>query len=145
MSSQAGDIAAALAYQVKKEIAENYFGHRRELEEEREELLDQGKKIQKAWEQEVLAALRTIVALFPGPEKGRAFLALIGQEDSNRRAPGIVSPDIFRSPGGLPASPDLHFPGEIPGPDRPTVPPGRGEKQGCTGKTPHLAKKNQSP
>jgi hypothetical protein len=94
MSSQAGDIAAALAYQVKKEIAENYFGHRKELEEEREELLDQGKKIQKAWEQEVLAALRTIVALFPDPEKGRAFLALIGQEDLIGGSPKS-SPRIF--------------------------------------------------
>ncbi|MBI5586510.1 MAG: hypothetical protein HY892_22085 [Deltaproteobacteria bacterium] len=79
--SQVGDIAAALAYQVKKEIAENYFGTRRELEEEREELLAQGQKIQKTWEQEVLATLRMIVSLFPDPEKGRAFLNLVGQED----------------------------------------------------------------
>jgi hypothetical protein len=81
MSSQVGDIAAALAYQVKKEIAENYFGTRRELEEEREELLAQGEKIQKAWEQEVLAILRTMANLFPDPETGRAFRTLIGLED----------------------------------------------------------------
>jgi hypothetical protein len=81
MPSQAGDIAAALAYQVKKEIAENYFGTRRELEEEREELLDQGRKIQKAWDQEVLAVLRMMAGLFPDPEKGRALLTLIGQEE----------------------------------------------------------------
>jgi hypothetical protein len=94
MTSQTGDIAAALAYQVKKEIAENYFGHRRELEAEREELLDQGKKIQKAWDQEVLAVLRMIVALFPDPVMGREFLTLIGQEDLNG-ANAASSPRIF--------------------------------------------------
>jgi hypothetical protein len=94
MSSQVGDIAAALAYQVKKEIAENYFGARRELEEEREELLAQGRKIQKAWEQEVQSVLRMIVALFPDPEKGRAFLTLSGQEDLTE-ANAASSPRIF--------------------------------------------------
>jgi hypothetical protein len=94
MSSQVGDIAAALAYQVKKEIAENYFGARRELEEEREELLAQGNKIQKAWEQEVLAVLRMTAALFPDPEKGKAFLTLAGQEDWPGWSPE-ASPRIF--------------------------------------------------
>lgn len=76
--SQAGDIAAALAYQVKKEIAENYFGTRRELEEEREDLLVQGGKIRRAWEQEVAAPLNMIVDLLPDPEAGRTFRSLVG-------------------------------------------------------------------
>jgi hypothetical protein len=80
LSSQVGDIAAALAYQVKKEIAENYFGTRRELEEEREDLVRQANKIQKAWVQEVLAPLVLIGELLLDPEKVKSFFALLGRE-----------------------------------------------------------------
>ncbi len=80
MSSQVGDIAAALAYQVKKEIAENYFGTRRELEEEREDLIRQAKKIQKAWVQEVQAPLVLIGELLLDPETVKSFLSLLGQD-----------------------------------------------------------------
>ena len=80
MSSQVGDIAAALAYQVKKEIAENYFGTRRELEEEREDLIRQAKKIQKAWVQEVETPITLIGELLLNPETLKSFFALLGRE-----------------------------------------------------------------
>ena len=80
MSTKVGDIAAALAYQVKKEIAENYFGTRRELEEEREDLIRQAHKIQKAWVQEVQAPLVLIGELLLDPETVESFLLLLGQE-----------------------------------------------------------------
>ena len=80
MSTQVGDIAAALAYQVKKEIAENYFGTRRELEEEREDLIRQANLIQEAWVQEVEALLVLIGELLLDPETVKSFLALLGQE-----------------------------------------------------------------
>ena len=80
MSTQVGDIAAALAYQVKKEIAENYFGTRRELEEEREDLIRQAKRFQKAWVQEVQAPLVLIGELLLDPETAKSFFALLGQE-----------------------------------------------------------------
>lgn len=80
MSARVGDIAAALAYQVKKEIAENYFGTRRGLEEEREDLTRQAKKIQKAWVQEVQAPLALVGELLLDPETVKSFLALLGQE-----------------------------------------------------------------
>ena len=80
MSTKVGDIAAALAYQVKKEIAENYFGTRRELEEEREGLIRQANTIQKAWVQEVQALLVLIGELLLDPETVKSFPALLGQE-----------------------------------------------------------------
>jgi len=78
---QVGDITAALAYQIKKEIAENYFGTRKGLEEEREDLIRKGKKLEKVWEQEVLPILTRIYQLFVREEEGRAFLDLIKRED----------------------------------------------------------------
>ncbi len=76
-----GDISAALAYQVKKEIAENYFGSRKALEEERADLIRQEGFLKKAWEQEVLSILTRIYLLFIREEEGRAFLDLIKRED----------------------------------------------------------------
>lgn len=81
MPHQVGDIAAALAYQIKKEIAENYFGTRKILEEERQDLLLQGKKLQKIWEGEVLPLLDRIVQLLMGGQSGRAFGSFIGRGD----------------------------------------------------------------
>jgi hypothetical protein len=79
LSTQVGDIAAALAYQVKKEIAENYFGTRRELEEEREDLIRQAKKIQKSWGLEVQDRLTLIGELLLEPETAKSFFVLLGQ------------------------------------------------------------------
>lgn len=81
MSTQVGDIAAALAYQVKKEIAENFFGTRRELEEEREDLVRRANKIQKTWVQEVQARLVLMGELLLDPETVKSFFALLGQEN----------------------------------------------------------------
>ena len=81
MSPEVGDIAAALAYQVKKEIAENYFGGRKDLEEEREDLIRRGEKLHRSWEQEVRPVLLRIYRLLTGGEAGRAFLSLINRED----------------------------------------------------------------
>ncbi len=81
MSPPVGDISAALAYQVKKEIAENYFGSRKALEEERDDLARQEGILEKAWEQEVLSILTRIYLLFIREEEGRAFLNLIKRED----------------------------------------------------------------
>jgi hypothetical protein len=94
LSTQVGDIAAALAYQVKKEIAENYFGTRRELEEEREDLVRQANTIQKAWAQEVQAPLVLIGELLLDPETVNSFFALLSQE---------------RLPLGAPDPPDRNF------------------------------------
>jgi hypothetical protein len=80
LSTKVGDIAAALAYQVKKEIAENYFGTRRELEEEREDLIRQADRIQKAWVEEVQVLLALIGELLLDPETVKSFLALLGRE-----------------------------------------------------------------
>ena len=87
MSSQVGDIAAALAYQVKKEIAENYFGTRRELEEEREDLVGQANKVRKDWSQEVQAPLVLIGELLLEPETVKSFLALLGQDRLSLEVP----------------------------------------------------------
>ncbi|MCJ7832867.1 MAG: hypothetical protein MUQ20_00585 [Deltaproteobacteria bacterium] len=81
MPSQVGDIAAALAYQVKKEIAENYFGTRKILEEERDVLIRQGEQLKKTWDREVLPVLTNIFQLFVREEEGRAFLDLIKRGD----------------------------------------------------------------
>ena len=81
MSPEVGDIAAALAYQVKKEIAENYFGGRKDLEEEGEDLIRRGEKLQRSWEGEVRPLLLRIYRLLTGGEAGRAFLSLINRED----------------------------------------------------------------
>jgi hypothetical protein len=81
MPSDAGDIAAALAYQVKKEIAENYFGARRSLEEEREELLSRSRKLVRSWEKEVLPLLIQIGSLLMSETAVRAFLKIIKRED----------------------------------------------------------------
>jgi hypothetical protein len=81
MSPQVGDIAASLAYQLKKEIAENYFGTRKLLEEEREDLLLQAKRLQKRWKRDVLPSLDKIVQLLMEEEPGRAFGCLIERGD----------------------------------------------------------------
>ena len=81
MSSQVKDISAALAYQVKKEIAENYFGSRKDLEEEREDLLRHGEKIEAEWGSKVLPILRKICQFLIGEAEIRAFLKLIQRED----------------------------------------------------------------
>lgn len=94
MSTQVGDIAAALAYQVKKEIAENFFGTRRELEEEREELVRQANTIQKAWVQEVQAPLVLIGELLLDSETVNSFFAFFGWK---------------RSPPAVPDRPDRAF------------------------------------
>jgi|GEM_PF-2398954 len=80
MTREVGDIAAALAYQVKKEIAQNFFGTRRALEEEKEELQREKEELLKEWEEKVLPFLRKIRLLLKGEEEGRAFLALIGEK-----------------------------------------------------------------
>jgi hypothetical protein len=76
-----GDIAAALAYQIKKEIAENYFGTRKILEEERDVLIRQGEQLKKTWDREVLPILTNIFQLFVREEEGRTFLNLIKRGD----------------------------------------------------------------
>lgn len=81
MTPRTGDIAAALAYQIKKEIAENYFGTRKELEEERQSLLELRKKLKKTWTQEVGPLLIWIYEALMEGETGRAFLALIDQRE----------------------------------------------------------------
>ena len=81
MTPPVADISAALAYQVKKEIAENYFGSRKVLEEERNDLIRQEEILKKAWEQKVLSILTSIYLLFIREEEGRAFLDLIKRED----------------------------------------------------------------
>ncbi len=81
MPRQVGDIASALAYQVKKEIAENYFGTRKILEEERNDLIRQEKKLEKASQQEVLPILIRIHHLFMGEEEGQSFLDLLQRGD----------------------------------------------------------------
>lgn len=81
MPRQVGDIASALAYQVKKEIAENFFGTRKILEEERDDLIRQGIKLEKAGEQEVLPILIRIHHLLIGEEEGQAFLDLIQRRE----------------------------------------------------------------
>jgi hypothetical protein len=76
-----GDIAVALAYQIKKEIAENYFGTRKILEEECEVLIRQGEQLKKTWDREVLPILTNIFQLFVREEEGRTFLNLIKRGD----------------------------------------------------------------
>jgi hypothetical protein len=75
-----GDISAALAYQVKKEIAENFFGTRKALEEEREDLITQMGRLQKNWKGEVLPFLKRMVYFLVDRETGIQFVRLIQQE-----------------------------------------------------------------
>jgi hypothetical protein len=81
MPSDAGDIAAALAYQVKKEIAENYFGTRRLLEEEREAIVSRARKLLRSWEKEVLPPLIQVGQLLMSEPSIQAFLGIIRRED----------------------------------------------------------------
>lgn len=81
MTRKNGDISAALAYQLKKEIAENYFGTRKNLEEERETLLGRRVELNEAWEKEILPLLTNIFKLLVGNEAGKSFLELIGKKD----------------------------------------------------------------
>ena len=81
MPSNTGDIAAALAYQVKKEIAENFFGTRRLLDEEREELLSRSGKLLRSWEKEVLPPLIQVGHLLMSEPSIQAFLKIIRRED----------------------------------------------------------------
>jgi hypothetical protein len=81
MSPRTDDIYAALAYQVKKEIAENYFGSRKALEEEREDLLRQREELAELWARKVLSYLKRICRTLVGEAEGRAFLSLIKRED----------------------------------------------------------------
>lgn len=80
MTREIGDIAAALAYQVKKEIAENFFGTRKRLEEEREELLREERELFEAWTHTVLPILQKIRSLLVGEEEGRVFSSWLGME-----------------------------------------------------------------
>jgi hypothetical protein len=81
MPSSVGDISAALAYQVKKEIAENYFGTRKALEEEGEDLRRQGKKLEEVWNRTVRPEVSRICRFLVGETEGRAFLELIQRGD----------------------------------------------------------------
>jgi len=90
VSRPIGDISAALAYQVKKEIAENFFGTRKILEEERWDLIGQRREIIEGWAERVQPLLRDIVRLLQGEEEGRSFLVLIKREDLLL---------LFRTPG----------------------------------------------
>jgi hypothetical protein len=100
MSPQAGDISAALAYQVKKEIAENYFGSRKILEEEREDLHRQEKKLQEVWSRTVRPNLVRICQSLIGKDETRAFLKLIQRGDLQNiiqqelKAPAEVSSPV---------------------------------------------------
>jgi hypothetical protein len=99
MPSQVADISAALAYQVKKEIAENYFGSRKTLEAEREELEGQEKKLKEDWERMVLPHLSLIGQFLVGIEENRAFLTLIKRDDLFEVVwPGLKQSGIDLSP-----------------------------------------------
>lgn len=79
MTREMGDIAAALAYQVKKEIAENFFGTRKQLEEERGELLREEEELLREWAEKVIPIFLKIRLFLVGEEEGQAFLSLIGE------------------------------------------------------------------
>jgi hypothetical protein len=81
LTRQVGDIAEALAYQLKKEVAENYFGTRKALEEEREELIRQIQDLEENWKKEIVPILGKIYEFFIGEKEGQAFLSLIRRED----------------------------------------------------------------
>jgi hypothetical protein len=97
MTPRVNDISAALAYQVKKEIAENYFGSRKALEEEREDLLRQRKELEEVWVRRVLSNLIKICQTLVGEAESRAFLKLIQREDLLPRAQ-----ESLKDPGGDP-------------------------------------------
>jgi hypothetical protein len=76
----AGDISAALAYQIKKEIAENFFGARKALEEERDDLIAQGDRLLKAWKEDIFPILERVLYYLVDEAAGKDFLRLIQQE-----------------------------------------------------------------
>jgi hypothetical protein len=99
MPPPVADISAALAYQVKKEIAENYFGSRKVLEEEGEDLRQQGKKLEEVWGRTVLPNLAKICQALAGEEERQSFLEMIQRGDlkpSIRQE--LKSPDVGPSP-----------------------------------------------
>ncbi|MBI4764369.1 MAG: hypothetical protein HY787_07175 [Deltaproteobacteria bacterium] len=99
MTPPVKDISAALAYQVKKEIAENYFGTRKALEEEREDLLRERKKLEEVWTRGVLPHLIRICQTLVGQGESQAFLKLIQREDLLPRVqPDLKSPSDDLSP-----------------------------------------------
>ncbi len=106
MSTQVKDVSAALAYQVKKEIAENYFGTRKALEEEREDLLRERKELEEAWARTVFPNLIRICQTLVGEGESRAFLNLIRREDLLP----LIQKDL-KGPGGdfSPAACEIPF------------------------------------
>jgi hypothetical protein len=99
MSPPVADISAALAYQVKKEIAENYFGSRKVLEEEGEDLHQQGKKLEEVWCRTVLSNLTMICQALVGEEEGQAFEEMIQRGDLQALVrEELKGPDVGPSP-----------------------------------------------
>jgi hypothetical protein len=105
MPHPVGDISAALAYQVKKEIAENYFGSRKVLEEEREDLHRQEKKLQEGWGRTVLPNLVRICQSLVGADETRAFLKLIQRGDLQ----AIIQQEL-EAPADLPSPVECNHP-----------------------------------
>jgi len=72
------DIAKALAYQVKREIAENYFGTRKVIEEDVRALDDMVAGISMFYERKIGPDLLRVYALLIEPARIDRFLKLVG-------------------------------------------------------------------
>ncbi|NDY42216.1 hypothetical protein G3N55_05070 [Dissulfurirhabdus thermomarina] len=91
------DIAQALAYQVKQEIAQQYFGFRKVIERDRQRLEDWIRRLNRDYEEKVGRDLARMYTLLQRPELIDRFLALAGFEDRPFYDPYVAgSPTIRR-------------------------------------------------
>ncbi len=71
-----GDLSKALTYQVKREIAERYFGHRKIIEEDKKALESLAKETANAYEELVGKALLRIYVLLKDKDLIEEFISL---------------------------------------------------------------------
>lgn len=91
------DISKALTYQVKREIAERYFGVRKLIEEDRNSLDRMVSDLRRRYEQRIGRDLVRIYVLLRDPALIDRFLALIGLEDRPFYDPYVVESATSRA------------------------------------------------
>ena len=78
-----GDIGKAMAYQIKREVAQRYFGYRKVIERDKQALQEMIKDFKKEFDELKKRDLARIHLLLKDPELIKEFHALIGWEISN--------------------------------------------------------------
>jgi hypothetical protein len=91
------DIAKVLSYEIRKELAEGYFGFRKIIEEDKQSL-DQKRKLHTATiEQQICLDLARIYILLQGKKRIHEFLALIGLQEEIFYDPYLLESSTIRA------------------------------------------------